>query len=808
MFKNYFRIAFRTFSRNRIFTLINIFGLSIGLTACLLIASYVFDELNYDKYARHAGEIYRLGIHVTGNGSIEDYPHVDGGVGPGMLRELPGIRTYTRMASMLGDIYLKYGNKEFKENKLTYADSNFFEVFTVPFLKGDPQTALVQPGSIVISKALSRKYFGDEDPMGKAIILGRGNFKVTGMIDRIPANSHFHFDAFISMSSIRGIAPTWSNIGFYTYLVLDKHADLKKIEAKFPALVSKYVVPEVQHDMGVSLAEAQKSINTFRFYLQPLKEIHLYSNTKYELEANGDMRYVYIFSALAIFILLLACVNFTNLSTARSSKRAREIGIRKVMGSLKSQLISQFMAESILLSFSALVLAFFFSFLLLPFFNQISGKQFQWNSLLNAGTILFMMLITILVGICAGIYPAFVLSSFNPIRVLKGSFATSQVHGKNTLRSGLVVFQFFVSTALIIATIIVYEQLHFMQAKKLGYDKEEVVYLQDTYLIGARDIRQAFRESLSQDPRVLNATITSDVPGNPFVDGTQIYPKEKEANENDFEIHTNIYHIDYNYIPTLGMKMTRGRNFSKDFPSDSSATIINEAAVKELGWSNLDPIGKTIVTSGRHEFRVVGVVNDFHYTTVKHRIDPLMMRLDRPGPGLLIKVKAANMKQFLADLEKKWKGFNAEAPFSYYFLNDHFANVYSSEERTGQLFSMFAIIAILIASLGLFGLAAFSTEQRTKEIGIRKVLGASVEQVLVLVSKEFLLLIAIAFLIAIPFCWWMMNIWLREFAYRIHIQWWIFGLAGALSIVIALLTISFRAMSAAIANPVKSLRTE
>ena len=808
MLKNYFRIAIRSLSKNRIFTLINVFGLSIGLTSCLLIASYVFEELNFDKFPVASKQIYRLGIHVTGNGTVEDYPHVDAGVGPGMVREIPEVRTYTRLASMLGDAYLKYGSKQFKENKLTYADSNFFQVFTIPFLQGDAKTALVQPGSLVITKEFAKKYFGDEDPMGKGIVYGRGNFKVTGIIDRIPDNSHFHFDAFISLSSIQGIAQTWSNIGFYTYLVIDKNADLKKIQRKFPALVAKYVVPEVQHDMGVSLAEAQKSVNTFRFYLQPLRDIHLFGNTKYEIEANGDMRYVYIFSALAIFILLLACVNFTNLSTARSAKRAKEIGIRKVMGSLKTQLVSQFLAESILMSFLALFLAFFISYLILPFFNQISGKHFQWHSILNSGTVLFMVALAFLVGICAGIYPAFFLSSFNPIKVLKGPFFSMQSRGKNGLRSGLVVFQFFVSTALIIATIIVYEQLNYMQQKKLGYDKEEVVYVQDTYLIGTRDVRRAFRESLSQDPRVVNATISTDVPGNSFTDGTQIYPKEKEANENDFEIHTNIYHVDYDYIPTMGMKMSRGRNFSKDFLSDSSATIINEAAVKELGWAHTDPIGKTIVTSGRHEFKVVGVVEDFHYTTVKHRIDPLMMRLDRPGPGLLIKVKSANMKQFLADLERKWKSFSAEAPFSYYFLNDHFANVYRTEERTGKLFSMFAIISILIACLGLFGLAAYSTEQRTKEIGIRKVLGASVRQVLVLVTKEFLLLIGIAFLIAIPFCWWIMNVWLREFAYRIHIQWWIFGLAGALSLMIALVTISFRAIGAAVANPVKSLRTE
>ncbi|MFI5153235.1 MAG: ABC transporter permease, partial [Chitinophagales bacterium] len=385
---------------------------------------------------------------------------------------------------------------------------------------------------------------------------------------------------------------------------------------------------------------------------------------------------------------------------------------------------------------------------------------------------------------------------------------TPQGPNKSRLRSGLVVFQFFVSTALIMATLVVYQQLHFMQAKKLGYDKEQVLYLQDTYLIGARDVRTAFRQFLSQDPRVVNASISTDVPGNGFIDGTQIYPKEKEANENDFEIHTNIYHVDYDYLSTMGMHIRRGRNFSKEFATDSSAVLINEAAVRELGWSGSDPIGKTIVSSGRHEYQVIGVVEDFHYASVKQRIDPLMMRLDRPGPGLLIKVKAGDMSQFLSDLEKKWKGFNAEAPFSYYFLNDHFANIYSSEKRTGQLFSSFAIISIIIASLGLFGLAAFSTEQRTKEIGIRKVLGASVNQVLVLVTRQFMALIMVSFLIATPFCWWVMNVWLREFAYRINIAWWIFGLAGLVSMIIALLTISFRAIKAALANPVNSLRTQ
>ena len=806
MLKNYFLIALRNLRKNRIFSLINVVGLSVGLTCCILIALFVHDELNFDNYSENASRIYRLGINVTGNGNTVVYPDPDEGVGPGVKNEIPEVENFTRILPET-EIFLNYENKQFKETKLAFADSNFLRFFSIPLVKGDRQTALAEPNSIVVSKQLAKKYFGDEDPLGKTLVSGILTLKVTGLIDKIPDNSHFHFDALISMPTMHFEHHTWSNIGFYTYLSLNKNADPKKIEAKFPKLVEKYVVPEVQHDMGVSLTEARKSVNTFRFFLQPLRDIHLHSDTKYELEANGDIQYVYIFSALAVFILMLACVNFTNLATAYGSKRSKEVGIRKVMGSAKGQLVFQFLMESILLTFFALLLACILVSALLPYFNQLSGKHFDYHSLINYKFILAALVLAVLTGICAGIYPAFILSSLNIARVLKSSFFK---HGnsRNILRSSLVVFQFFVSTALIIATIIVYQQLHYMQNKKLGYDKDQVVYLEDTYLIGRRDIRYAFRQQLASDSRVINASIGTDVPGNLNMDGTQIYPKEKESNENDVEIHANIYHVDYDYLSTMGMKVVMGRNFSKDFPTDSFATVINETAVRDLGWSNTNPIGKTIVTSGRHEFKVIGVVADFHYTSVKQQIAPLMMRLDRPGAGLIIKVKTEDIPGFLKDLEKKWRALNQAAPFSYYFLNNHFDFLYAAEQRTGKIFSLFAIIAIVIAAFGLFGLAAFTTEQRAKEIGIRKVLGASVRQVLLLVSKEFLLLVLISFAIAIPLTWWAMNKWLMDFAYRIRIGMTVFVLACISSLAIALIAISAQAIKAAIANPVKSLRTE
>jgi putative ABC transport system permease protein len=555
--------------------------------------------------------------------------------------------------------------------------------------------------------------------------------------------------------------------------------------------------------MGVSLAEAQKSVNTFFFKLQPLTDIHLYSHTKSELEPNGDIQYVYIFSAQAIFILLLACVNFTNLSTARAFKRAREVGIRKVMGSLKKNLIVQFLSESVLLTMFSMLCAFALIFVLLPYFNELAGKNISFSFFLDYRSLLVMFFLSLLVGIIAGIYPAFFLSSFNTIKVLKGA-ASSHGPQKKPLRSGLVVFQFFVSTVLIIATIIVYMQLHYMQNKKLGYDKEQVLFMPDTRLIGKN--QTAFEQQLLQDNRVVSASISRYIPGGLFMDGTEIYPRNE--NGNGTEIHGNIYHIDYDYLQTLGIKIVQGRNFSKDFPTDSAGVIINEAAVRELGWRGTNVIGKTIVRSGQQQYKVVGVVADFNYASVKHKVAPLLMMLGGNLGGLIVKMKTTDVKGFLAGLKKQWDSFNPEGPLGYTFLDDNFAKLYESEQRTQQIFSVFAALAIIIASLGLFGLSAFIIEQRTKEIGIRKVLGASVQNVLLLVSKEFLLLVGIAFIISIPVAWWAMHSWLQDFEYRIHISWWIFAIAGIVAILIALITISFQAIKAAIANPVKSLRTE
>ncbi|MES1225914.1 MAG: ABC transporter permease, partial [Bacteroidota bacterium] len=477
MLKTYFKTAIRSFKRNRIFSFINIAGLAFGLTCFVLMGIFVFDELSYDRYAKEAGNIYRVNLNVTGNGTVDVYPKVDYAVAEGMKSTFPEIKSFTRMSP--ASDFVKYGNKQFKENKLAFVDSNFMQFFSIPLTAGNAKDALVQPNSAVISRSFAKKYFGESDPIGKMLEIGLHNavYKVTGVFNKVPGNSHFHFDAALSLSTFHITNPTWSNLGPFTYLLLNKNADVKKLQARFPELVAKHVVPEVQKDMGVSLAEAQKSVSTFVFALQPLTSIHLFSHTKYEMEPNGDIQYVYIFSALAFFILLLACVNFTNLSIAQSVKRAKEVGVRKVLGSGKSELIRQFLSESVIMSLFAMLLAIVLTILLIPYFNQLSGKQIDFTYFLNYKLILSLFALLLFVGITAGIYPSFFLSSFNPIKVLKGSAGSGS--NKNILRSSLIVFQFFVSTALTISTIIVFKQLNFMQKKKLGYDKEQVVFLPD-----------------------------------------------------------------------------------------------------------------------------------------------------------------------------------------------------------------------------------------------------------------------------------------------------------------------------------------
>jgi putative ABC transport system permease protein len=594
---------------------------------------------------------------------------------------------------------------------------------------------------------------------------------------------------------------SWLGSNYHTYLLLKPGTDLKKMEARFPDMVEKYMGPQIQQQMGLSLKDFISKGNSLGFALQPLKDIHLNSNTSNEFEPGGNATYVYIFGGVAVFMLIVACINFINLSTAGASKRAKEVGVRKVAGSGKFQLISQFLSESILITFFALFISFALVQLALPAFNNISGKHLSFD----VKPVLAFIGLGLLVGIVAGIYPAFYLSSFKPIAVLKGKLTTN--HKSFGLRSGLVVFQFFISVALIIGTIVVYQQMKYIQNKDLGFNKDQIITIPNSYALGSNE--QVFKQQMLQDPRIVNATTCLYKPAGPTNYNNAL--AYAQGNENNI-VDGVEYHVDENYIPTLGMKMVSGRNFSKDFATDSTGIILNETAAKAFGWNDISAVGKTVIRQNSYRgsnipFHVIGVVKNFNFKSLHEAVSPLFMCWLQEG-GLIFKIKTTDVAGLLATMKKNWDAYNTDQPFTYSFMDDLFKKTYSTEQKTGNILNIFSLLIILVACLGLFGLATYTAEQRRKEIGIRKVLGASVSQVSQMLSKEFLKLVLIASLIAFPIAWWAMNKWLQSFAYRINISWWIFLVAGLTALLIALITVSFQAIKAAIANPVKSLRTE
>ena len=804
MLKNYLKIAWRTIKKNRLFSAINIIGLSIGIALCFIIMLYVQDELSYDRFNKNADRIVRVVFNAKINGGKIDESVAMAPVAGTMKKDFPEVQEAARLMNV-GYPKITYNNKVFyKENEFAFVDPEFFTLFTLPFIEGDVKTALLQPNSLVVTKAFAEKLFGKEEALGKIIRFDNNPdaFKITGVIKDIPANSHFHFDLFGSMSGFpEAKSDSWMYGGFHTYLLLKSGADYKALESKFPAMVEKYMGPQIQRDMGLTLSQFRTKGNELGFSIQPLTNVHLNSYTTTELEPGGNRTYVYIFAAIAMFMLLVASINFINLSTASASTRAREVGVRKVVGSGRFQLIKQFLTESILVTFLSLVIAFVLVKVSLPAFNNFSGKNLSFDF----KPILAFIALGLLVGMIAGIYPAFYLSSFKPAAVLKGN-----IKGRNKsfgLRSGLVIFQFFISVGLIISTIVVYQQMKYIQNKKLGYDKEQLLTLPNSWALGKNE--QIYKQELLKDPRIVNATASWYKPAGPSnLNNSLAYPEGHD----DQTLKAIEYHIDEQYIPTLGMQMVAGRNFSKDFATDSLGMILNESAVKAFGWNTSNAIGKRIIRINSDRgtnvaFHVVGVVKDFNFKSLHEPISPLLMDLHLEG-GLIFKIKTSDLSGLLATMKKRWDAFGIEEPFAYSFMNDLFNKTYAAEQVTGTILNIFSALTILVACLGLFGLSTYTTEQRTKEIGIRKVLGATVSQVTQMLSKEFLRLVLVASLIAFPVAWWAMNKWLQSFAYRIHIDWWVFAVAGMTATFIALFTVSFQAIKAAVANPVKSLRTE
>ncbi|MFT3750367.1 MAG: ABC transporter permease [Agriterribacter sp.] len=803
MFKNYLKTAWRNIRKHKLFSFINILGLAIGIATFFIIMLYVQDEMSYDRFNKKAGRIARIIFQANVNGGKINESVVMAPVAQTLKNDFPEVEDATRIVNT-GMPKVQYNGKIFKNDRLAMVDPNIFSVFTLPMIKGDAATALLQPHNIVLTKTTAEKYFGTDDALGKMLLINGDSalYKVTGVMADIPANSHFYFEILASMASYPdATSDSWMYGGFHTYILLKPGADIKKMESRLPAMVEKYMGPQIQTQMGLSLEQFRTKGNQLGFTLQPLTAIHLNSNTSNEFEPGGNISYVYIFAGVAIFMLIVACINFINLSTAGASKRAKEVGVRKVAGSGRFDLIKQFLSESVLITFFALAVAFLLVKIFLPAFNHISEKELSFT----IKPVLAFIGLGLVVGLTAGIYPAFYLSSFKPILVLKGKVAT----GNKTfgLRSGLVVFQFFISVALIIGTIVVYQQMKFIQNKDLGYNKEQLITIPNSYLLGNKE--QVFKQQLLQDPRVTGATVSFYKPAGPsYYNNALAYPQG-----NDRLIVNGVdYHIDDQYIPVMGMHMVSGRNFSKDFATDSSAIILNETAATALGWNAETALNKTLIRQNsqrgnNYAYHVVGVVKNFNFKSLHENITPLFMTL-YPEGGLIFKIKTADVAGLLDAMKTTWDSYKTGEPFEYNFMDDLYNKTYAAEQKTGTVLNIFSLLTIFIACLGLFGLVTYTAEQRTKEIGIRKVLGASVSQVTQMLSKDFLKLVLIASLIAFPVAWWGMSTWLQSFAYRINISWWVFVVAGIAALLIALLTVSFQAIKAAVANPVEALRSE
>ncbi|HMK04584.1 MAG TPA: FtsX-like permease family protein [Ferruginibacter sp.] len=807
MIRNYLKIAFRNLVKGKFISFINLFGLTIGLACCLLILTYILNELSFDKYNKNADDIYRVTRLFrnpqTGATNL-NLSTISPPFGPFLQNDFKDIKKMTRLLDN-SPAPLKAGEKMFNEQNVFYADENLFDVFNVNVLRGDPSKALSIPFSVMLTEEMAKKYFGNEDPMDKTIrMYNQFDLKVSGIYKAFPSNAHIHPGMMISFNTLKDTAiygeenlrSNWGNNSFFTYLLMPGNFQPEKMIAQFPAFI----------DRNMPTANNFKQSQGTELGLQKLTDIHLRSHTDYEAEENGDIKRVYIFSAIALFILLIACINYMNLSTARSALRAREIGIRKTVGAQRKEIIWQFLSESVLTAWIAMIFAIGLTWLMLPFLNKLSGQELSMNILFNWKILTAIFIIPFVVGLISGIYPALFMSSFRPVKVLKGLFNAG---GSNiSFRKALVTVQFAISIILIISTVVVFKQLRYMQDKSLGFNRDRILTM--PYNGELNDKYDAFRNELIASSDVKNVTRSSRIPTGRLLDamGTSV-------NNGDSLVPANVdikyLAADQEFISTYGVKTVAGRDFSREFSTDTSAFLINEAAVKVLGIkSNADAVGKDIAYGSR-KGKIIGVINDFHFESMHQAILPLIVVIPRSANNynrISLKIAGNNISSALAKTEAVWKKFLPNAPYEYTFMDENFENLYESEQKQSSIFTVFAFIAIFIACLGLFGLSAFSITQRIKEIGIRKVLGATIPNIVGLLSKDFLKLVAISALIAFPIAWYAMNSWLQDFAYRTNISWWIFIIAGIIAAAIALFTISFQAIKAAIANPVKNLRTE
>jgi putative ABC transport system permease protein len=825
MIKNFLTVGLRNVRKQGFYSFINIAGLAVGLAACLVITLFIVDELSYDTYNTKAERIYRVNNEIKFG---ENYYHITSSSAPtghALQQDYPEVEAVVRFRNY-GSYLVRpeKATESIKEKRVIWTDSSFFRIFSVNVLEGDAKTALAQPASIAISATTAKKYFPNESALGQSLLLDeKYNAKITAVFEDIPQASHFHFDILISMVGDWPVAQeaqstVFLSNNFQTYVLLKEGASGKALEEKLPGFLDKYVGPQIAQifGKGFTMKQFEASGNKYNMTLMPILDIHLYSDLKGELEANGSMTYIYLLTVVALFILAIACINFMNLSTARSSNRAKEVGVRKVMGSLRSHLVRQFLTESTLITLFAFVVAIGLAYLILPIFNDLALKQLQ-IPFANPAFYGALAVGVIVVGLIAGLYPSFFLSAFSPAQVLKGQLAKGTSSG--VIRSSLVVFQFIISIFLIIGAITIQRQLAYIQNKKLGFEKNQVLVVHDAYAL--RPNVQAFKDEIKSMAGVENCTVSGFLP----VENSEVSRNDnsfwKEGNTPATEnlVSLQDWRVDNDYVQTLGMKMKVGRSFSPEFPSDSGAVVLNEAAAAQFGLGE-NPIGQRIATfkgsrpDGSPDpnqikaWTVIGVVENFHFSTMREGITSLGLFLRRSDGFISIRFKGKDAQNIIHEVEKAWKQLAPGQPFQYGFLDDDFGQMYASEQRLAKIFSLFAGLAILIACLGLFALTAFTAEQRTKEIGIRKVLGASVASIVLLLSREFGKLILIAFFLAAPLAWYGVDWWLNRYTYKAEIGVGVYLTAGITAFLVALVTMGYQSIRAASNNPVKSLRSE
>ncbi len=799
MFKNYFKTAFRNLQKNKLYAAINIVGLTAALAACLLIGVYIMHELSYDKFNANANRIVRITMEYRNAGTVNTIANTGTKVGPQFKRTFPAIEAYAR--TFISHNVIKSSNKIFDEPRILYADPSFFKIFSFHIIEGNAATALDAPDKIVLTQSMAKKYFGNEDAIGKTLISGAKDLRVSAVCEDVPQNSQLKFDfatQFLNLGN--GVKEEqWWTANWITYFLLRSQKDIPVLQQQIIAYMK---TPAVRTDAGL------QGKDYLTYHLEPLTKVHLYSSLE-GFEPNGSITYVYMFAVIALLILIIACANYTNLATAQSSARTGEIGMRKVLGASKQQVFMQFMGESLLVTFIAAALAFALSIVLIPYFNNITGRQFTADVLLQPSPVIALIVCAIMVSFFAGLYPALILSGTQIMNVLKKGF--NFTGGNNMLRKALIVAQFGISVFLIIYTVIILQQMHYMQTKNLGYDKDHIVVLPvgGNMLNNFQDLKNAFQ----QVPGVESVTASYDTPENVgWGDGITAFDEKGKH-----IISLNAMPVDLDFIKTMKMQLLAGRDFQQsDFALMDTANnnanfhipyIINETLAKKIGWTPQQSINRTIEKGVTGP--VVGVIKDFNFRSLHTSIGPLLIFLGRNySRDFMLRINGNDMQGTIDRLEAVWKQRIPNRPFTYNFLDDDYNKLYLAEQRTSKLFGVAAGLAIILACLGLFGLAAFTTIQRTKEIGIRRILGANISNITMLIAKNFLQLVGIAIVIAVPLAWWAGNKWLQDFAFRIPVHAYVFIITSIITALIALCTVGYHAIKAAVANPVKSLRTE